>query len=134
MTTRLQLAVHVRTWDELRVALVGPLEDLLVGNVSVVWVTVPGSGYQVLAGPLGLGRIRLVASGNETLTGEHRLNIQQERTLGVIGFKPGSGVTDALEWDWEYPADSQLLASGIARTFQHSYDVEACDVVVSVTV
>lgn len=134
MTTQLQLAIDVRTWDDLRDAMNGPLEDLLVGDVSVVWAAVPGSGYQILVGPLGLGRIRLVASGNNTLTGEHRLNIQQERTLAAIGFVPGAGEWGAYEWDWEYPVDAQLLASGLARTFQHAYCVDPQDVVLSVTV
>ena len=132
MSTQLMLSPAVRSWEQLRTAISESLDDLLTGAVSEVRVTVPGSGQQVIAGLIGNGNVRLAAAGNDTLDGEDRLTVRDERAVIAVGFVASESWGN-FYWDWSAPIDSDLVASGVIRTMRDIYKTESSQLELTVT-
>lgn len=133
MTTQLMLAPAVRSWDVLRTAISESLDDLLTGAVSEVRVTASGGGQQIVAAMIGNGQIRLAAAGNDTLMGEDRLTVRDERAVIAIGFSVASESWGNFFWDWSAPVDADLVASGIVRTMRDIYKATSDELELAVT-
>lgn len=133
MTTQLMLAPAVRSWDVLQTAISESLDDLLTKAVREVRVTAANGGQQIVAGLIGDGQIRLCAAGNDTLIGEDRLTVRDERAVIAVGFSVASQSWGNFYWDWSAPVDAELVASGIVRTMRDIYKVNSDELELAVT-
>ncbi len=121
MTTELLLATGTRTWEEVQASIRRSIADLLLGGVQSVSVSVRQLGKTIEAKRSQNDEIQLVAAGNDSLTGDSRLNVRDERAVIAVGFSVASESWGTFVWDWSAPVNAEEVASGIVRTMRDIY-------------
>jgi len=121
MTTELLLTTGTSSWDEVQASITESVSDLLSGTHDCVTVAVPQLGKKIEARRSDGGEVQLIAAGNDSLTGESRLTVRDERAVFAVGFSVASESWGTFQWDWSAPVNSEEVASGIIRTMRDIY-------------
>ncbi len=121
MTTELLLSTGTKSWDEIKTSLTDSLSDLLAERNEMVTVSVPQLGKRIDASRSNAGELQLIAAGNDSLEGESRLTVRDERAVIAVGFSVASESWGTFQWDWSAPVNAEEVASGILRTMRVIY-------------
>ena len=134
MTTELLLSTGTKSWDEVQASLVTSLTDLLAEQSESVTISVPELGKRIDARRSGDGEIQLMAAGNDSLEGESRLTVRDERAVIAVGFSVASESWGTFQWDWSAPVKPEEVASGILRTMRDIYKTSPEEVEVAASI
>ena len=134
MTTELLLATGTQSWDEIKTTVAESVTDLIAGNSEGLTIAAPQFGKRIDAAMIEGGELRLIAAGNDSLSGENRLAVRDERAVIAVGFKVTSDSWGTFQWDWSTPVIPKDVASGIVRTMRDIYKTspEEVEVVASI--
>ena len=124
MATQLISGNGIGTWDRVIDVVAPVIADVLDGRVARCEISAPESGKQITGYLLDDGRLRLCALGNDELSGDERLTVQDERAVIAVGFSASTATWGTFNWDWSTPVSPELVASGIVRTLRDIYQVE----------
>ena len=133
MTTELLLSTGTETWDDVAAALTDAIQGLVEHGTRRVVLALPQTGQRIDVHRLADGSLRLAATGNDTLVGESRLTVRDERAVIAVGFSVASASWGTFYWDWTSPVNPALVASGMIRTVRDIYKASPSDLELSVT-
>ncbi len=134
MTTELLLATGTQSWDEVKTSISESIGDLVDGNNESVQISVPQLGKRIDAAVTDTGELRLIAAGNDSLDGESRLTVRDERAVIAVGFSVASENWGTFQWDWSTPVNPDDVSSGIVRTMRDIYKTAPEEIEVSASI
>ena len=128
------LGTGTQSWDEIKTTITESVTDLIAGNSQVVSISVPQLGKRIDASMIDGGELRLIAAGNDSLLGDSRLNVRDERAVIAVGFSVTSDGWGTFQWDWSTPVIPTDVASGIVRTMRDIYKTSPEEVEVAAAI
>ena len=134
MTTELLLSTGTKTWDEVEASITQNIENLLSGQTESLTVSVPQLGKSIQASRSEGDELRLIAAGNDSLKGDSRLSVRDERAVIAVGFSVASESWGTFQWDWSAPVNPGHVSSGILRTMRDIYKTEPEEVEVTASI
>lgn len=134
MTTELLLPTGTKTWDEVESSITENIDNLLNGQTESLTISVPQLGKSIQASRSKGDELQLIATGNDSLEGDSRLSVRDERAVIAVGFSVASESWGTFQWDWSAPVNPDHVASGILRTMRDIYKTqpEEVEVVASI--
>ena len=99
MTTELLLPTGTKTWDEVESSITENIDNLLNGQTESLTISVPQLGKSIQASRSEGSELQLIATGNDSLEGDSRLSVRDERAVIAVGFSVASESWGTFQWD-----------------------------------
>ncbi len=132
MATQMLLEVGSTHWSDVAEAVTSAANDVLNGSIAG-FTAQTTSGARIDGMSFNGGGLRLLAVGNDSLVGENRLTVRDERAVFAVGFSATTESWGSFSWEWTAPVDASSVASGIVRTMRDIYKADPAAVELHVT-